>query len=162
MKKTEILHRIITSLKKDEIEHLNTLLLESEKTCKKKKFNPFQYVYRDEDVSIVDTTRYTQSVIRKIKPTKIDNYTKTQKHLKAYQFVNTYFCDRCNDYHIKDIVQIYDKTFKKHSKDIQSVVKNALKPSERRKKNVKVKSMNKVSLSKSEKSILANFRPRQL
>lgn len=145
-------HYLQSMLKK----HMNS----ASYVCKLKKMNPYKSVERDNDVSFVEVTPFKQSLIKKIRYTKkIKNYP---KRFTAYQFINTFYCDKCNDYHVSDLVQIEDDTFKKHCKENQIKVRNALKPSERRMKNVKIKSLNKKSLTASEKSLIADFKSKQL
>jgi len=156
---------IISTLSIEENDYLQFLLKShmnsSNYPCTLKTFNPYKSVERDNDVSFVEVNQYKQSLIKKIRYTKKIN-NRVPKSCTAYQFINTFYCEKCNDYHISDLVQIDKSTFKKHTTEVQMKVKNALKPSERRMKNVKIKSLKKKSLTASEKSLIADFKSKRL
>ena len=73
--------------------------------CSKKEFFFGERVKSDNHLSIVNINKSNQSVIRRIR-TSFKEY---------YQFIETYFCNECNCYHIKSMTQIPRSVMKKHS-----------------------------------------------
>ena len=97
----------IKYLKELEEDFINKSLRRTE-PCSKKPFDAENKVRFDNHISIVDINETNQSVIRRIR-TSFKEY---------YQFIETYFCNECNCYHIKSITQIPRSVMKKHSINI--------------------------------------------
>lgn len=103
MKKVNKILEELNQLDESEIDIIKKFLRQTA-SCSKKEFFFDDRVKTDNHLSVVDINRSNQSVIRRIRTS----------YKEFYQFIESYFCNDCNCYHMKSMTQIPRHIMKKH------------------------------------------------